>query len=225
MVKTIVGSFDGYDAAQTAVRDLINDGFMARDISILASGKAGLEHSDEGVTVTDTASGTATGALTGGVVGGAAGLAVGLLGLAIPGIGPIIAAGPLVATLSGAGVGALAGGLIGALTEAGVPEDHASFYAESVRRGGTLVTVRADSARAERAAEIMRDHGAVDLDARVSRWRENGWNGWVASGLPYTVEEAERERRLYGEHADPLTGLPMTGEPERDSQRDSTLRH
>ena len=225
MVKTIVGSFDGYHTAQAAVRDLINDGFMARDISILASNMAGEPRPDDAVTVAAAASNTTTGVVTGGLVGGAAGLAAGLMGLAIPGIGPIIAAGPLIAALSGAGAGAVAGGLIGGLTEVGVPEEHANFYAESVRRGGTLVTLRADAVRAERAAEIMRDNGAIDLDARVSRWREGGWNAWDPSAAPYTLDEAERERRLYGTHSDPMTGLPMTGDPERDSQRDSTIRH
>lgn len=225
MVKTIVGSFDGYHTAQTAVRDLINDGYMARDISILASNMAREHRLNEEATSNESVSNSTSGAVTGGLLGGAAGLAAGLMGLAIPGIGPIIAAGPLVAALSGAGAGAVAGGLIGALAEVGVPDDHASFYAESVRRGGTLVTVKADAGRAERAAEIMRDNGAVDLDARVSRWREEGWSGWDPSSAPYTPEEAERERRLYGTHADPMNGLPMTGDPERDSRRESNIRH
>ena len=224
MVKTIVGSFDGYHTAQKAVRDLVEDGFMSEDISILASNLSGEYRPDDGVRVTDTASNTTTGAVTGGLMGGAAGLAASLMGLAIPGIGPIIAAGPLVATLSGAGAGALAGGMIGALTEVGVPEEHANNYAESVRRGGALVTVRADESRAERAARILRENGAIDLDQRVSRWREDGWTGWDPSAAPYTRDEAERERRLYGTHSDPMSGLPLTGEPERDNRRDSTIR-
>ena len=84
MVKTIVASFDGYQAAQKAVRDLINDGFMSHDISILASNMSGEFQTDDGVRVTENISNTATGAVTGGLVGGAAGLAAGLLGLAIP---------------------------------------------------------------------------------------------------------------------------------------------
>ena len=113
---------------------------------------------------------------------------------------------------------------IGALTDAGVSEEHANYYAETVRRGGALVTVKVDESRAERAAEIMRANGAIDLDERVSRWRESGWEGWDPSAPPYTAEEAERERRLYGTHADPLSGLPLTSEPERDNRRSSTIR-
>ena len=154
----------------------------------------------------DDASGAATGAVTGGVVGGAAGLAASLMGLAIPGIGPIIAAGPIVATLSGAGVGAVAGGLIGGLTDMGVSKTDAEYYAESVRRGGALVTVRADDTRAERAAEIMREHGAVDIERRAEQWRQRGWTGWNDQAQPYTPEDIDRDRDLYGT-TDRTTGI------------------
>jgi hypothetical protein len=154
----------------------------------------------------DDASGAATGAVTGGVVGGAAGLAASLMGLAIPGIGPIIAAGPIVATLTGAGVGAVAGGLIGGLTDMGVSKADAEYYAESVRRGGALVTVRADDSRAERAAEVMREHGAIDIERRAERWRERGWTGFDEKAAPYTQTDLERDRDLYGD-TDRTTGL------------------
>jgi hypothetical protein len=165
--------------------------------------------------VVDNASGAATGAVTGGVVGGAAGLAASLIGLAIPGIGPIIAAGPIVAALSGAGVGAVAGGLIGGLTDMGVSKDDAEHYAESVRRGGALVTVRADDARAERAADIMRDHDAVDIERRADQWRESGWTGWNERAAPYTSDEINRDRDLYGA-TDRTTGLAGGMEGDRN---------
>lgn len=152
------------------------------------------------------ASGAAAGAVTGGVVGGAAGLAASLMGLAIPGIGPIIAAGPIVATLSGAGVGAVAGGLIGGLTDMGVSRTDAEYYAESVRRGGALVTVRADDDRAEQAADVMRAHGAIDIERRAEQWRERGWAGWNAKVEPYTPADVDRDRDLYGT-ADRTTGI------------------
>ena len=156
--------------------------------------------------VADDASGAAAGAVTGGVLGGAAGLAASLMGLAIPGIGPIIAAGPIVATLSGAGVGAVAGGLIGGLTDMGVSKDDAEYYAESVRRGGALVTVRADDSRAERAAEIMREHGAIDIERRAEQWRDRGWTGWDDKAKPYTPEDLDRDRDVYGA-TDRTTGI------------------
>ena len=119
-------------AAIEGVRSRTGDGdALTTDGGGLTAAQRGRTRDD----VVDDASGAATGAVTGGVVGGAAGLAASLIGLAIPGIGPIIAAGPIVAALSGAGVGAVAGGLIGGLTDMGVSKEDAEYYAESVRRG------------------------------------------------------------------------------------------
>jgi hypothetical protein len=230
-MKTIVGSFDSFDEAKRVARELMDEGFRESDVNVVASNLRGdyaggatatgdyarttrsdaLTSDGGGLTtrdrdVADDASGAAAGAVTGGVVGGAAGLAASLMGLAIPGIGPIIAAGPIVATLSGAGVGAVAGGLIGGLTDMGVSKTDAEYYAESVRRGGALVTVRADDSRAERAAELMRDHGAVDIERRAEQWRERGWSGWNDKADPYTPADLERDRDLYGA-TDRATGL------------------
>jgi len=229
-MKTIVGSFDSFDEAKKVAHDLMDDGFRDGDVNVVASTLRGadaatgdyarastdapLTAGGEGLTRdrvaertgAGDASGAAAGAVTGGVVGGAAGLAASLMGLAIPGLGPIIAAGPIVATLSGAGVGAVAGGLIGGLTDMGVSKSDAEYYAESVRRGGALVTVRADDTRADRAAEIMRDHGAVDIEQRAEQWRERGWTGWNDKADPYTTADLDRDRDLYGD-ADRSTGL------------------
>jgi len=177
----------------------------------------------------DDGSNAAAGAVTGGVVGGAAGLAASLMGLAIPGIGPIIAAGPIVSLLTGAGVGAVAGGLIGGLTDMGVSKPDAEYYAEAVRRGGALVTVRADDARAERAADIMRSHGAVDIERRAEQWRETGWTGFDENAQPYTRADLAREEDLYGERdretgiasgastGGPTTAGPQGAIPDRDT--------
>jgi hypothetical protein len=142
-------------------------------------------------TRTSDVTGAATGAVAGGVLGGAAGVAVSLMGLAIPGIGPIIAG------LTGAGVGAVAGGLIGGLTSLGVSEEHAEYYAESVRRGGALVTIRCDETRAERAAQTMQDHGAVDIERRVESWRDTGWSGYDQNAQPYSADQVAKERSSY----------------------------
>ncbi|HZA96485.1 MAG TPA: general stress protein [Burkholderiaceae bacterium] len=206
MAKTIVGSFDSFEEAQEVVRDLQQRGFSRDDISVIAnnatgkysSESAGVQAMGDRSNVSETGANTATGAAAGGVLGGAAGLVVGLMGLAIPGIGPIVAAGPIAAALAGAGVGAVAGGLIGGLTGVGVPEDDASYYAESVRRGGALVTVRADDARADEAASLMRSQGAVDIERRAEQWKQQGWTGHDPSATPYTVDQLERERSSYG---------------------------
>ncbi len=202
MAKTIVGSFDSFEEAQDVLRDLQQRGFSRDDISVIANNVTGRYSSESaGVGqsrgVSDTGASTATGAAAGGVLGGAAGLVVGLMGLAIPGIGPIVAAGPIAAALAGAGVGAIAGGLIGGLTGVGVSEDDAAYYAESVRRGGALVTVRADDSRADEAASVMRNHGAVDIERRVEQWKQQGWTGHDPTAKPYTVDQLERERSTY----------------------------
>ena len=203
MAKTIVGSFDSFEEAEDVLRDLQTRGFSRDDISVIANDATG-KYSGQSAgggqradTVSDTGASTATGAAAGGVLGGAAGLVVGLMGLAIPGIGPIVAAGPIAAALAGAGVGAVAGGLIGGLTGVGVSEDDASYYAESVRRGGALVTVRADDSRADEAASLMRNHGAVDIDRRVEQWKQQGWTRHDPTATPYTVDQLERERSTY----------------------------
>ena len=97
--------------------------------------------------------------------------------LAIPGLGPVVAAGWLASTALGAGIGAATGGLVGALTGAGVDEADAHVYAEGVRRGGTLVTVRAEDSMAAQAADILDDHGTIDIDERQRGWRSEGWSG------------------------------------------------
>lgn len=128
MAKTIVGSFDSFDEAQRVARELMDEGYAGSDINVVASNIRGEFREDERVKIVDTHN-AATGAVAGGVLGGAAGLAVSLMGLTVPGLGPIIAAGPLAATLSGAGAGVVAGGLIGGLTELGVSKPDAEYYA------------------------------------------------------------------------------------------------
>jgi len=208
MVKTVVGTFDSISEASAAARDVRNAGFLPDDVNVVANNTQRL--AGDTVRTTDTTetktSGAATGVLTGGALGGVVGLAASLMGLAIPGIGPILAAGPIAAALAGAGAGAVAGGLIGGLTDMGVPEEHAQYYAEAVRRGGALVTVRVDESRSDEAERILREHGAYDIEDRVVQWRSEGWNGYNPNAEPYSFEEVERERTRYSAGANPTTG-------------------
>jgi len=205
----------GADTTPGATGTRTSTGFIT-DNAVTEDGAGLVARAPDRDRAVDDASRAGTGAVTGGAVGGAAGLAASLLGLAIPGIGPIIAAGPIVATLTGVGVGAVAGGLIGGLTDMGVSGRDAEHYAEAVRRGGALVTVRADASRAERAAGIMRAHGAIDIERRAGQWRERGWTGFNEKAQPYTSEDVDRDRDLYGE-TDRITGIasgPSTGGSE-----------
>jgi hypothetical protein len=175
------------DARQT-VQDLVDAGIERNHISLVAGDREGRYATDlthEG----DTGDTIAGGAATGAVVGGLGGLLLGLGALAIPGIGPVIAAGPIVATLVGAGVGAAVGGLVGALVAAGVPEEQAGYYAEGVRRGSTLVTAEVAENRVDEVVRIMERHHPIDVDERASTWRQEGWTSFDANREPSTTTD------------------------------------
>ena len=181
MKQLISAMFDDYQAATKAVQRLKSAGIPSDDISIVGgnqemrSGSAPLSTDHEG-------SAAGTGAATGAVVGGGAGLLAGLGLLAIPGLGPVVAAGWLASTLAGAAVGTAAGGLIGGLTEWGMSEEEAHGYAEGVRRGGTLVTARVEDAQLTRRCEILDADGTVDMNERTEGWRREGWQGTFGMG-------------------------------------------
>jgi len=186
-MKTIVGLYDDLNTANQVVQALVNYGIDRDEISLIAGDRKGDYASSESQTgdrnswdntrttdtahTTDTGSATAGGAVTGAVVGGVGGVLLSLSALAIPGIGPVIAAGPLVAGLVGAGAGAAVGGLVGALTEAGVPEEEASYYVEGVHRGGTLVSVKTDDAETDQVVDIMNRYNPINVKEQASSWR------------------------------------------------------
>ena len=174
-MRTHTKLFDTHAHAAAAVRDLEAAGFSHDEISIM--GNNGEKLPADGA-ASDAPGGTETGASVGTLVGGGVGLLAGLGALAIPGVGPIVAAGWLVALVTGAGAGAAAGGLLGSLVGAGVDEKDAHVYAEGVRRGGTLVSVRAEEARGSQAAMILERHAPVDLSTREADYRAGGWTGY-----------------------------------------------
>jgi len=201
MAKTIVGLFDDFSTAQRVVQELVNAGVGRNDISIVANDAKG-EYKQYRAEGSSAAEGAGAGAVGGGVLGGVLGLLVGVGALAIPGIGPVLAAGPLAAalgtagasTLVGAGVGAATGGLIGGLVGLGIPEEDANMYAEGVRRGGTLVTAKVSDDMADRAAQIMDREGTVDLNTVGTTWRQSGWKGFDVNAKPYTSSEIDSFR-------------------------------
>ncbi|RYE09234.1 MAG: hypothetical protein EOP22_09950 [Hyphomicrobiales bacterium] len=197
-MRTITALFDTYDHAASAVRAVKDAGIASGDVSIIANNAGGDVPNDE----IDAGESAAAGAGVGAVAGGGAGLLAGLGTIAIPGIGPVIAGGWLLATavgaLAGAAVGGAAGGLLGALANAGVPEEEAHIYAEGVRRGGTLVSVRADDDRADTVAAILRNSAGVDIDARRRDYLAEGWNGFDEDQPAYTEEQIRDYRTAYG---------------------------
>jgi hypothetical protein len=121
--------------------------------------------------------------------------------MAIPGVGPVVAAGWLAATAVGAVAGAVAGGaaggLIGALTDSGVSEEDAHLYAEGIRRGGSLVTARVDEAFAPEAEAILKGLNWVDPVERRAAYNEQGWTEFDDTLDPYAPDQIDQERKRY----------------------------
>jgi hypothetical protein len=216
---TISRLYDDYETAARVVDELERAGIPNADISIIANNAEGWYDRDRsGATrsttasttgsttrridrdadgVDDRAEGAAAGAGIGATLGGVAGLLAGLGLMAIPGLGPVVAAGWLASTAAVAAAGGAAGGLIGALAQSGIGEDDAHAYAEGVRRGGTLVMARVPDTDRARVEAIM-DRAAVDIGNRAETWRKSGWDRFDPDAPPYTPDEIRRERELYG---------------------------
>ena len=216
MSKTVVGLFDHFADAQMVVQNLVDGGFRREDISLAANQTAtGYTGDGSDLNTGQLTTGEAAGqdAGVGAGVGGVVGLLIGLGALAIPGIGPVLAAGPLAAalgvtvgsTITGAAIGAAAGGILGALTHLGVPNDQAEYYAEGVRRGGTLVAVSTSDTDAQKAVDIMNGAGAVDIDSRGANYRNAGYTGYTEAAPAYSEDEILRERGNYQPPSRPAT--------------------
>jgi hypothetical protein len=171
-----VGLFDNFEQAQRAVPRIESLGIGRENISVITSNASGqygqpstttTPEEDPGVVAAETAKGA--------VAGGWTGALIGMAPLAVPGLGAIAALGWLTMTLVGMTVGA-AVGLVGALTGAGVPHEHAVYYEEGVRRGGTLLAVKAEDTLADRVAQILREEGAVNIEERAAAWKQEGFN-------------------------------------------------
>lgn len=160
---SVFGIYPTYSSVEEGVEALKAAGFRNTDISVLFPENVGTKdfaHEKN----TKAPEGATTGAGTGAVVGGALGWLVGIGALAIPGLGPFIAAGPIMAALAGAGVGGAVGGLTGALIGMGIPEYEAKRYEGRVKEGGILLSVHSDSSEwTKRAKEILENTGAEDI--------------------------------------------------------------
>jgi len=198
MRRTIIAVYDDIGIAEDVVEDLVQAGVDRSNIGFALHDPGSRGEKVEG-TLTDDHIKVGEGAGFGAVVGGLTGLLIGLGALVIPGVGPILAAGPIASALGGTAVGAAAGaitgGLVGALTGLGVPEEEAGMYAEAVRRGGGLVTTTVHDDMIDKAVEIMHRHGPVDLESRVSQWRATGWERFDPNIDPFTAEELAKERQ------------------------------
>jgi hypothetical protein len=151
--------------AERSVDDLLAAGFSNDDISVLLpDSNSSKEFAHE--KNTKAPEGTTTGVTTGGAIGGTLGLLAGIGVLAIPGLGPFIAAGPIMGALAGLGVGGAVGGLIGALVGMGIPEYEAKRYEGRIKAGGILLSVHCDtSGEVDRAKDLLEHTGAQDVSS------------------------------------------------------------
>jgi hypothetical protein len=181
MTVTISRLYNNYGDARAAVRALEAAGVPHSDISIIASNADNWYSADRGDTYPDRdldgrddrAEGAGAGAGIGATLGGAAGLLAGLGMIAIPGVGPVVAAGWLAATLAGAAAGGAAGGILGALSQAGIRDNDAEVYAEGLRRGGAVVSARVPDGDAPRLQALM-DRAAVNVVERGQGYQQSG---------------------------------------------------
>jgi hypothetical protein len=188
-MKTVSRVYDTYSQARNAVTAVEGAGVPTSEVSLVANKYVSEKYAD-----VDEVSAPATGAGIGGVVGGGAGLLAGLGLLAIPGLGPVVAAGWLAATAVGAAAGAATGGLVGALVGAGVSHGEAEVYSESVRRGGTLVSVRVPDQDVGRIQAILNRFKPIDATLRGAEYRKEGWKTFDPKAAPYRPSETEIER-------------------------------
>ena len=193
-MATITRVYDTYSHASRVVADLEAAGIPTADISLVAN-----KYISDKYANVDDASAAGSGAGIGAAVGGGAGLLAGLGMLAIPGLGPVVVAGWLAATALGAAAGTATGGVIGALVGNGVSEHDANVYAESVRRGGTMVTARVNDVQLGSARSIMERYSPVNPQTRAAEYQKTGWTKFDPSSAPYRPNESEIEqiRREY----------------------------
>jgi hypothetical protein len=210
-MATISRLYDTYEAAADAVRKLLDAGIPHSDISLVSNNadnwySTNTNRGNTSVTTgtvdrdrdgrDDRAEGAEAGAGIGGVAGGIIGLLTGLGLMAIPGVGPVVAAGWLASTAAGVAAGGAAGGIIGALTQTGASEEDASAYAEGIRRGGTLVTARVPDTDRARYEAIL-DRSSVNIRDRGTAWRNEGWQKFDPNAGPYTADQVRRARETH----------------------------
>jgi len=161
----VFGIYQNRAEVENAIDTLVSEGFRSTDISVLLPENIGTKDFAHGKN-TKAPEGAATGAGAGVVVGGTLGLLAGIGALAIPGLGPFIAAGPIMGALAGAGTGSVVGGLIGALVGMGIPEYEAKRYEGLIREGRILLSVHCDNSDwVKRARNILERTGARDISA------------------------------------------------------------
>jgi hypothetical protein len=174
--KAIAAFFRTRPEGESAREALYQAGYSTDEVSYLAGDTSGHETPKVGPPVRD--SGTQSEAGADAFVGGVVGLAAGAVLSVIPGIGPLLAIGPIAGAIGGLTAGVTAGGIIGLLKDHGISEEKAEFYAEGVRRGGALITIHGvNEEREKEARKILDEAGAMEVEQLADEWRSTGWTG------------------------------------------------
>lgn len=185
--SAVFGIFESRSSLESAIEGLKSSGFSNADISVLmpdANGGQNFAH-EKGTKAPEGATAGATGGLA---LGGVLGWLAGIGALAIPGIGPFVAAGPIIGAIAGAGVGGTLGGVAGGLIGFGIPEYEAKRYESYVKNGGILISVHVDdSTEAKRAKEILESAGAKDIDSEMEK----------GPGFMKSTKTTDLEKRTY----------------------------
>lgn len=183
MMKKVVGTFERVSDAVNAVREVRAAGLLASDVDLV------VRSAKRGVTAASGTSGAVKSAVAGGLAGGVLGalawLATAHLGVAMPGVGPILSAGLITAALAGTGVGAITASLMGGLPDLRAFDGHTQCQAELLRSGGALVAVYADESRVGELQRILHRGGAYIIESRVVHWRDHVWPGDAPPAEPH----------------------------------------
>lgn len=190
MARTIARLFNTHTEALAAVEDLEKVGVPHSHISLISN-------NSESWYDNYAARGAGQGAAVGGLIGGGASFLATLSLLAVPGFGPVLVTGWLASVAAGATLGAMTGGLLGVVKEATETEEEAQIYAEGIRRGGSLVSVRTDVTHSGQVEDILNRHGSVDAEARGHEYRERGWSGFDETAPAYSADDIAAERSRY----------------------------
>ncbi|HSU31498.1 MAG TPA: hypothetical protein VLJ11_09695 [Bryobacteraceae bacterium] len=195
--SVVYGIYSHRSQAEAGVDRLIGAGFRKEDISVLMQDNSGTKdfaHTKE----TKAPEGTTAGVIAGGAIGGTFGLLVGIGALAIPGLGPLIAAGPIIGALTGVGSGGVVGGIIGALIGMGIPEYEAKRFEGHIRKGGILASVHCDNSEwVSKAKSLLKQTGADDVSSSSEAKAD-----FASSDRPYSTTESTNRRVTLGSLAE-----------------------
>jgi len=195
--SVVYGIYSHRSQAEAGVDRLIGAGFRKEDISVLMQDNSGTKdfaHTKE----TKAPEGTTAGVIAGGAIGGTFGLLVGIGALAIPGLGPLIAAGPIIGALTGVGSGGVVGGIIGALIGMGIPEYEAKRFEGHIRKGGILASVHCDNGEwVSKAKSLLKQTGADDVSSSSEAKAD-----FASSDRPYSTSEPTNRKVSLGSLAE-----------------------